>query len=145
MNRSGVAGLSSALAIIYLISAALASAPQEAAPARDCDERWARLFAPLRPQLGEYRVCADPLPLARIVPTGWPIEATGALDAFGAAGGYDRARLSRLYGGVRPSVARGSVEHPNALESLTLISPHPDPTLSQLVPGTLVISHLVPR
>ena len=65
------------------------------------------------------------------------------VDAFGAAGPYDRAALSRLYGGRRVIVARGWTEHGNRFESITLISPHPDATLTGLMPGTLVIRHVI--
>ena len=66
------------------------------------------------------------------------------LDAFGSAGPYDRA-LARLYGGRRVTVARGWTEHGNPFESLTLISPRPGATLARLMPGTLVIRHVIIR
>ena len=73
------------------------------------------------------------------------IETVPPLDAFGAAGTYDRAALSRLFGGRRTTVARGWTEQGERFESITLISPHPDATLRRLVPGTLVIRHVIIR
>src|SRR5919198_161536 len=50
-----------------------------------------------------------------------------------------RAALSRLYGGRRPRVARGWRRRGDVFESVTLISPYPDASLSRLNPGTMVI------
>ena len=103
------------------------------------------LFTPARPQLGRYEVCTTREPLAAVARPEWRIETVPPLDAFGAAGAYDRAALSRLYGGRRVTVARGWTEHGDRFESLTLISPHPDATLTRLMPGTLVIRHVIIR
>ena len=58
--------------------------------------------------------------------TAAPIEALEALDAFGAAGTYDRPALARLYGGTRVQVARGWTTTGGRFESITLLSPYPD-------------------
>ena len=118
---------------------------QKTPPVLDCDAGLRALFTPLRPQLGRYEACATREPLTAIARPGWRIETVPPLDAFGAAGPYDRAALSRLYGGRRVIVARGWTEHGNRFESLTLISPHPDATLTHLLPGTLVIRHVIIR
>ena len=47
------------------------------------------------------------------------------LDAFGAAGPYNRAALARLYAGKRVRVARGWIERGDRFESVTLLSPYP--------------------
>jgi hypothetical protein len=110
-----------------------------------CDAVLTTLFTPARPQLGRYEVCTSREPLTAVARPGWRIEMLPPLDAFGAAGPYDRAALSRLYGGRRVGVARGWTEEGNRFESLTLISPYPDATLSRLMPGTLVIRHAIIR
>lgn len=108
-----------------------------------CDEALTVLFTPRHPQLGRYEVCTTPTPLAVVAHPEWKVEALQPLDAFGAAGSYDRPALSRLYGGRLPSVARGWIQQDGRFESLTLISPYPDATLTRLMPGTLVIRYIV--
>jgi len=108
-----------------------------------CDETLRVLFTPRHPQLGRYEVCTTMARLAVVAHPEWKVEALQPLDAFGAAGSYDRSALSRLYGGRRPSVARGWTRQDGRFESLTLISPYPDATLTRLMPGTLVIRYIV--
>jgi hypothetical protein len=48
--------------------------------------------------------------------------------------------VARLYTGRKANVVRIPVErHGRTIAAVTLISPHPDPTLSRLEEGTLVI------
>jgi hypothetical protein len=108
-----------------------------------CDPRFATLFTPAHPQLGRYEVCTSTRPLDALVRNGWPIEPTAPTDAFGAAGAYDRAALARLYGGRRPLVARGWIQGNGTFESVTLVSPYPDPSLTHLEPGTLIIRFII--
>ena len=68
-----------------------------------------------------------------------PPENIDPLDAFGTAGAYDRSVLARLYGGARARVARGWMQEGDRFESIILISPFPDATLTHLLPGTMVI------
>jgi hypothetical protein len=110
-----------------------------------CDAVLAALFTPARPQLGRYEVCTTREPLTALARPEWLTETLPPLDAFGGAGTYDRAALSRLYGGRRVIVARGWTEEGNRFEAFTLISPHPDATLTRLLPGTLVIRHVIIR
>ena len=110
-----------------------------------CDAVLAALFTPARPQLGRYEVCTTPEPLTALARPEWLTETLPPLDAFGGAGTYDRAALSRLYGGRRAIVARGWIEMGNRFEAFTLISPHPDARLTRLLPGTLVIRHVIIR
>jgi hypothetical protein len=119
--------------------------PQSSTRPLFCDPVLKALFTPARPQLGRYEVCTTREPLAALARPQWRTEMVPPLDAFGAAGSYHRAALSRLYGGRRVSVARGWTEHGDRFESITLISPHPDVTLTQLMPGTLVIRHVIIR
>src|SRR5262245_2764328 len=105
-----------------------------------CDPVLAALFTPMRPHVGRYEVCTSPTPLDER-----GSEALEALDAFGTAGTYDRARLARLYGGTRVRVARSWTENGSDIISITRLSPYPDATLSRLVPGTLEIRFTVSR
>ena len=64
------------------------------------------------------------------------------LEAFGAAGPYDRAALARLYAGRRVRVARGWIERDDRFESITLLSPYPGRDADSPVrPGTMVRSN----
>ena len=112
----------------------------------------ARLFTPPHPQKGQYAVCAVAESIDDLVSTGQTdgmhygaIEALEALEAFGGAGPYDRGALATLFGGTRVRVARGWVDGPHAHESVTLLSPYPDPTLTRLVPGTMAIRWKIVR
>ena len=89
-----------------------------------CDPALERLFTPPHPHLGRYEVCASTEPIQPL--NGGPIEALEALDAFGAAGTYDRPALARLYGGTRVQVARGWTMTDGRFESITRLSPYPD-------------------
>lgn len=119
--------------------------PQNAPRALVCDPVLTALFTPARPQMGRYEVCTTPEALAAVARPEWRVETLPPLDAFGTAGPYDRAALSRLYAGRRATVARGWTKQGNRFESVTLISPHPSPTLTELLPGTLVIRHVIIR
>jgi hypothetical protein len=125
--------------IAYLLGAVLS-----------CDPALKALFTPLRPSLGRYDVCTTPDPLERVAERDGEFqfganEMLDPLDAFGSAGPYDRAALARLYGGKRVRVTRGWAEHADRFESVTLLSPYPDATLTRLVPGTMMIRWSVSR
>jgi hypothetical protein len=114
------------------------------APTLACDPTLAALFTPLRPSLGAYEVCTTTDSLEDVVMAASgarfaPSELVDPLDAFGAAGRYSRAALAQLYKGKRVRVARGWTKHADRFESMTLLSPHPDATLTRLLPGTMVI------
>jgi hypothetical protein len=102
-----------------------------------CDPALVPLFTPPHPRLGRYEVCASDAPIQAV--NGGTIEALETLDAFGAAGTYDRPALSRLYGGTRVQVARGWTRIGGRFESITRLSPYPDASLTRLLPGTLEI------
>ena len=111
-----------------------------------CDPALAALFTPARPDAGRYEVCTSPAILdsaiVDLTADGIHLASTEVLnpfDAFGAAGAYNRAALARLYGGRRVRVARGWAQRGNRFESVTLLSPYPDSTLTTLQPGTMVI------
>ena len=123
--------------IAYLLAAALA-----------CDPALTALFTPPRPSLGRYEVCTTTDPLEDVAAGGphyGPSEVLEPLDAFGAAGSYNRAALARLYAGKRVRVARGWIEYADRFESVTLLSPYPDATLTRLLPGTMIITLDLPR
>jgi hypothetical protein len=110
-----------------------------------CDPALAARFTPRRPLLGRYEVCTDPRPLEDVAPAGWAVLALDPVDAFGAAGSYDRTALFHLYGAARARVARGWTDTAGRFESLTFISPHPNAALTALEPGTLVIRWVCDR
>jgi hypothetical protein len=102
-----------------------------------CDPALVPLFTPPHPHMGHYEVCASSEPIRAV--NGGPIETLEALDAFGAAGTYDRPALSRLYGGTRVQVARGWAMNGRRFESITRLSPYPDLSLTHLRTGTLEV------
>ena len=109
-----------------------------------CDPALLALFTPPKPVLGRYETCVttEPIDKAAGAETGarfGAVEETDWLGAFGLAGTYDRGRMARLYGGQSIRVARGWRKTGNRFESITLISPYPDATLTRLNPGTLII------
>jgi len=118
-----------------------------------CDPRLAALFVPAHPVLGRYEVCVESDPIGTLV-AAWsgpagphyrisPVESSDPIEALGGAGDYDRARVARLYGSSRAQVARGWRQEADRFESITLVSPFPDPTLDRLNPGTLVIRWII--
>jgi hypothetical protein len=107
--------------------------------AQTCDPALAALFTPEKPRLGYYQVCTTDEPIESVAEREWKIDAVDPLDAFGAAGPYDRFAIARLYGGRRARVAHGWHESGGQFESITLISPYPDAALERLMPGTMMI------
>jgi len=113
-----------------------------------CDPALAALFTPPRPIVGRYEACTLQEPIESVVKGDaathyGAVEETDWLGAFGTAGTYDRAHLARLYGGTGVRVARGWRKEGTRFESVTLISPYPDATLTRLDPGTMVIRFLL--
>ena len=121
----GVALLASTLSADGLRSASLV-----------CDPSLTALFSPRHPQVGSYEICTSTDRVENLAPASWRVEPVAPLEAF-SSGMFNRAQLSALYGGRRVSVARGW--EAASEESVTLISPYPDATLTHLVPGTLVM------
>ena len=121
--------------ILVLLAATLVS----------CDPVLTALFTPARPSIGRYQICTTAEPVDVVAaqsadaPHYGPSELLDPLDAFGAAGPYDRAALARLYGGKRVRVSRGWIDSADRFESITLLSPYPDATLTRLLPGTMII------
>ena len=111
---------------------------------------YLRPFAPAGDRASSYRAfvsAADldtaltELGLATMPSSGmWTPLPTAPGDAFGQAGRYDRSAVARLYGSLRPRVARGiTAGFDGTREYWTLISPHPDSTLRRLERGTLLL------
>lgn len=70
----------------------------------------------------------------------WAVKRLEVAEAFGLSGSYEPVRLARLFNGRRVEVSRGPVVRDGrTIAAVTLISPYPDPTLSRIEPGTLVI------
>ena len=137
--KRGREGFFAALLVWVVLSGAPTVSAQKPLPTPFCDPALAALFAPRAALAGRYDVCADSRPLAEVAPPEWTVEALEALDAFGRGGAYNRAALARLFGGTRARVARGWTLRGDRFEAVTLVSPHPDATLSRLESGTLVI------
>ena len=106
--------------------------PRPASP-YTCDPALTALFTPARPGLGRYEVCTTDQPLEG------DAEALEALDAFGAAGSYDRAALQFLYNGARVRVQHSWARSADGFVSTTRLSPYPDASLTRLRPGTMEI------
>jgi hypothetical protein len=143
VRRTVNAPAAAVLAASMAATAALLGQTPDKRLAESCDSAFAALFTPPHPQAGQYQACAHPEPLTSLIRPEWRVETTSPGDAFGSAGLYDRSRVARLYGGRRVSVARGWLAEGGRLESLTLISPHPDSSLTRLEPGTLIIRHIL--
>jgi hypothetical protein len=120
--------------------------------AQACDPVLASLFTPPRPEIGHYDVCTRSDSLETVMAEGrtagiqfGEVDAVEPLDGFGSAGAYNRFALVKLYGGMRVRVTRGWRQVGDRFESVTLLSPHPDASLTHLEPGTMVITYSLTR
>jgi hypothetical protein len=125
--------------LLRTLYSALTMSVNVVAVALSCDPALTRLFTPLHPVLGRFEVCTTERPFAEVARADWTVEELEPLDAFGGAGPYDRAAVARLYGGQRVKVARGWTQDNGRFESVTILSPYPDASLTRLQGGTLVI------
>jgi hypothetical protein len=74
-------------------------------------------------------------------PRSWKIERLAAAEAFDGAALFDRARVARQYAGRHPRVARGPLTTGGDVTAVVLLmSPYPEPDLSGLNAGTLVMT-----
>jgi hypothetical protein len=115
-----------------------------------------RLFTPFAVPPGMYEVYESVKPIERIAATlrsldpapargAWDLQQTGPGDAFGAEASYNRVRLALLVGGGRITVARGSLRSSDGkVTAYTLLSPYPDPELTELRLGTMTIVFHLP-
>lgn len=143
ISRSLVAALAAAVSLS-------SGSAQSDAPWRDAPE-YVALLAPAGHQ-DAYRAMVSPLapdallPILEIglsllkAPGAWAAHTAGAFEAFGKAGAYDRTTMARLYRGRQVKLVRG----PRAVggrvtESWSLISPYPNPAVTRLEPGTLIL------
>jgi hypothetical protein len=127
------------LVVVALTGLSRQSSLPTAASGGGCDPASAALFTPARPELGRYEVCTTNDPLDG------DAEPVDALDAFGMAGSYDRAKLQRLYGGTRVRVTRSWTANATEFVSTTRLSPYPDATLTHLHAGTMEIRFIIRR
>ncbi len=115
----------------------------ESAPAVGCDPALGRVFAPARPHFGSYEVCTtDEMPAQLLSREGFEAadpERLEVLDALGTAGNYDRSQAAQLFNGRRIDVRRGWRIVAGRFESITTLSPYPDPSLALVPNGTLII------
>ncbi len=75
----------------------------------------------------------------------WQTRDMDPLEAFGEGGPYDPAKVGRLYVGRRARVVRGPiVENGQTVVTIMLVSPYPDPSLTRLEPGTMIVEFRVP-
>ncbi len=114
------------------------------------DDSLRRLFTPVSAPPGTYAVFRSPRKIGDLTailealdqapsPGAWDPQRHEIGGAFGQAGVYDRARLGRLFNGKRVTVVRGALVIEGRRRAFTLVSPHPDATLSHVVNGTMVI------
>ena len=158
------APLMSTLMAVLLAGGFVVALPRQATPARPTPvilpgrsaPALAKLFTPRTAPAGSYAASVLELPLDRATalvrqrlgqesaPAGadgaWRAVRTAPLDAFGATAPYNKSQLAQLYVALPANVVRAPVaQDGTVIGSVTLISPYPDPTLSRLEPGTLVI------
>jgi len=137
-------------AALALIGATLA--PLQSVPVWREAPEFQSIFAPTGPRAGAYSMRVTDADIDTVLrglhedPSllrgqgAWEIRPLAAADAFGKAGSYDRWKLALLYGAERARVARGArTDGGRVIESWSLISPYPDPTLEKLERGTLLI------
>ncbi len=114
------------------------------------DPALTRLFTPQAVPAGTYLVYRSPRKIEdltsllramdpRPAPGAWQPTRPEAHGAFGEEGNFDRARLARLFNGKRVTVVRGSLVRDGRRVAFTLVSPYPDPSLSAILDGTMVI------
>jgi hypothetical protein len=127
--------------VLILLAAAtpVSAQTEDGFPHLECDPATVTRFAPPQPVLGRYELCSDSRPLSDIARPDWRVEALEPLDAFGAAGLYNRSVVARLYGGMRVRVSHRWNRTPERFEALTFVSPYPSSDLTHLESGTLII------
>ena len=156
LSGNGAGVKAAALTAVAALSLASSPIPDSHSLAARRSPAHERLFTPSSAPAGMYEAYEADAPIERMAAAlrerdpapskgAWQIQKIGPGDAFGAEGSYDRARLAMLVGGRRISVGRGSLhEEDGAVVGYTLLSPYPDPTLSELRGGTLIIRFHVP-
>lgn len=112
----------------------------------DCSPRWTRLFAPADPDgAGTYQVCYSTRPIGDLTDPDWTSNPQSAADAFAGAAPNARRALALLYGGRQIQVIRGWRVASGSIESIALIAPPPDASLTRVVDGTFVVFARVGR
>jgi hypothetical protein len=140
------------MGLVLVVTAAVGAVIGQTGPSWREAPEFVSLVAPAGPRQHAYRTFVSPLDLDTLLrqldaepglvraARAWEPRVLLPFDAFGQTGRYDRTKLARLYGARRPRVARGprGVDG-RVTESWTLVSPYPDPALTRLEPGTLLI------
>ena len=112
----------------------------------DCSAHWTRLFAPADPDdRGTYRVCRSSRPINDLADAHWTVGSQAAAEAFAGAAPGARRALALLYGGRRLQVIRGWRRIDESVESVTLIAPPPDASMTRITDGTLIVTARVSR
>jgi hypothetical protein len=120
------------------------------------DPALARLFTPQAVPAGTYLVYRSARKIEDLTaslrardsspaPGAWEPTRPEAHGAFGEEGNFDRARLARLFNGKRVTVVRGSLVLDGSRVAYTLVSPYPDPSLSAILDGTMVVEFRLPH
>lgn len=155
-------GIWTVLVFLPLLGALLAAQSALVLPGRPAPD-LARLFLPRHAPAGTYeltvldvpieaardRLMAELAPGSKLDPQAeteaWKVVRVDPLEAYGDAGIYDHSRLARLYSGRPAFIVRAPIRRDGrVVGSVTLISPHPDATLTRLVPATVAILFRAP-
>jgi len=141
--------------MLHIARLLIAATTAAAVPLGTPNPSLTRLFTPLAVPPGTYAVSTSTEKIETLTarlkeqdsspaPGAWVASRPEAGAAFGQEGLYDRARLARLFNGKRVTVVRGSLAQQGQRLAYTLVSPYPDPTLSHIIEGTMVIEFRVP-
>jgi len=137
--------------LTFAVQLALALGPVEVGTP---DPALTRLFTPRSVPVGTYVVYRSRETIETLTarlkaldaapsPGAWEPSKPEAHNAFGQDGVYDRLRLARLFTGQRVTVVRGSLARDGGRVAYMLVSPYPDPTLSTIEVGTMVVEFSV--
>lgn len=138
------------LCVSIVCASGLATASRDLPSAQACAQ-YTRLFAPpARVRAFRFSCTRESIQVVSEFyrrnwpspePRSWTIERLAAADAFDRAALFNRSQLARLYGGLQPRVARGPVTRDGrVVEVVMLLSPYPEPDLSALNAGTLIMT-----
>ena len=132
--------VATALALLALgVSPAAAQSPLD--PAAECSAQLRERFAPTDPDgVDRYLVCRSQRPIEALADPRWTVGEAAVDDAFaGVAPGMRRA-LALLYRGRRLRVVRGwRTTAAGQIESVTLIAPPPNDSVTRLVAGAIIV------
>jgi hypothetical protein len=125
--------------LALVVPAAAAQTPLD--PAAECSAQLRERFAPIDPDgVDRYLVCRSQRPIEALADPRWTAVEAVVDDAFaGVAPGMRRA-LALLYRGRRLQVVRGwRTNAAGQIESVTLIAPPPNDSITRLVAGAIIV------